>query len=109
MKRTDIARNNNTIEQVNIVKKEVLKKALETEKKLIEELLEGEIEEILPQRYAKKRGSEETGLFCPHSGPRKTGQVRRNGHYKRKLRVTEGIIEGLREPMIECSECGRKI
>ncbi|MGC8842318.1 MAG: transposase [bacterium] len=84
-------------------------KALEEKKYLIEKLLEQELEELLPGRYAKKRKSKETPLVCPICGPRRTDQLRRNGHYRRNLLVLEGLIKGLKVPRIECKECGSEL
>jgi hypothetical protein len=72
---------------------EEAKKVLQAKKKIIERLVEAEVEEILPQRYAKKREGKETPLICPNCGVRKSNQIRRDGHHRRKPRVTEGIIE----------------
>ena len=85
---------------------EETKKVLQAKKEIIERLIEAEVEEILPQRYAKKRRIRETPLICPNCGVRKTNQIRRDGHYKRKLRVAEGIIYDLNIPRIECKDCG---
>jgi transposase-like protein len=85
---------------------EEAKKVLQAKKEIIERLIEAEVEEILPQRYAKKREIKETPLICPNCGVRKTNQIRRDGHYRRKLRVAEGIIDDLNIPRIECKDCG---
>jgi transposase-like protein len=92
--------NNNSTEEAR-------KKALQAKKEIIERLIEAEVEEILPQRYAKKREGKETPLICPNCGVRKANQIRRDGHYRRKLRVAEGVIEDLHIPRIECMDCGR--
>jgi transposase len=86
---------------------EETKKVLQAKKEIIERLIEAEVEEILPQRYAKKREGKETPLICPNCGVRKANQIRRDGHYRRKLRVAEGVIEDLHIPRIECMDCGR--
>lgn len=100
---------NNTVEIVKMIDEKAREAGKQIKKELIEELLEAEIEEHLPLRYAKKRRARPTPFVCPHCGLRKESQVRRNGHYKRQLRVSEGVIDGLRVPMLECSVCGRKI
>jgi len=94
------------IRQKKIVEEGARKAALKAKKEIIEMLIEAEIEEILPQRYAKKREGKQTTLICPNCGVRKANQIRRDGHYKRKLIVSEGIIEDLRVPRIECKDCG---
>jgi len=100
---------NNTVEIVKMIDEKAREAGKQIKKELIEELLEAEIEEHLPLRYAKKRRARPTPFVCPHCGLRKESQVRRNGHYKRQLRVSERVIDGLRVPMLECSVCGRKI
>jgi len=45
---------------------------LQAKKGIIEMLIEAKIEEILPQRYAKKREGKQTTLICPNRG--KKGQ-----------------------------------
>jgi len=90
----------------NNFSEEAKKKVLQAKKEIIERLIEAEVEEILPQRYAKKKGEKETPLICPNCGVRKTNQIRRDGHYRRKLIVSEGVIEDLHIPRIECKDCG---
>ena len=94
------------IRQKKIVEEGARKAALKAKKEIIEMLIEAEVEEILPQRYAKKREGKQTALVCPNCGLRKANQIRRDGHYKRKLIVSEGIIEDLHVPRIECKDCG---
>ena len=95
--------------QIKMVNESARKAALQAKKEIIEMLIEAEVEEILPQRYAKKREGKETTLICPNCGARKANQIRRDGHYKRKLRVSLGVIEDLHIPRIECKDCGRYI
>jgi lambda repressor-like predicted transcriptional regulator len=54
------------IRQKKIVEEGAWKAALKAKKEIIEMLIEAEIEEILPQRYAKKREGNQTTLICPN-------------------------------------------
>jgi len=78
--------------QTKIVKEGARKAAIKAKKEIIEMLMEAEVEKILPQRYAKKREGKQITLICPNCGVRKANQIRRDGHYKRKLIVVSNEI-----------------
>lgn len=74
-------------------------------KEVLEAALEHWVEQHLGPRW-QRRGARPTPWFCPACGPRDSHQVKRNGHYRRQLVVTEGVIN-LRVPQLRCRGCGR--
>lgn len=73
---------------------------------LIEEALEGLVEEHYGRRWQRQREALPTPWTCLSCGPRDSTQVKRNGHYSRQLVVREGVIP-LKVPQLCCRGCGR--
>ena len=76
-------------------------------------LINGALDDEVTHRLHREPGAprEDSGAVtvpwsCHRCGQAYAGQMKRNGHYPRKLQTTQGAIVGLWVPMVRCLECG---
>src|SRR3990172_6961857 len=67
-------------------------------KGVLEAALEHWVGQHLGPRWRRQQEAVATPWVCLDRGPRDSRQVKRNGHYRRQLVVTEGVIQ-LRVPL----------
>ena len=67
-------------------------------KGVLETALEHWVGQHLGPRWRRQQEAVATPWVCLDCGPRDSRQVKRNGHYRRQLVVTEGVIQ-LRVPL----------
>lgn len=97
-----------TGEVVRVVDRAGREELARWKKEAVEEALERWVEQHLGPRWQRQREVAPTPWLCPHCGPRDSRQVKRNGHYSRRLVVVEGVIS-LRVPQLCCLGCGRSL
>ena len=95
------------------VQKQVKSAALVAIKPVITAFLETEQEAKLgrakgePRRVSSQ--PREIEWVCGHCGCRDAHQFTRDGHYRRSLATSYGLLEDLQVPMLECQCCGHDV
>ena len=99
---------NSTKDVVELVDSRAKVNLREWKRSLLKEALGNLVDKHLGRRWLKIRERKATPWLCLRCGPRGAIQVKRNGHYRRYLVVTEGSIR-LRVPQLECLTCGKQV
>jgi transposase-like protein len=78
----------------------------EAAEELVRAFKEGLLQRVIDRavRRALRRKKEPTGWSCARCGPRLGGELRRNGHYRRRPLTCEGTIV-LSIPQLACTGC----
>lgn len=95
-------------EMLKVIEPEAKALLRDWKQRLIQEALEHVVEAHYGSRWQKGRLKRATPWVCLRCGPRDTSQVKRNGHYQRRLVVLEGVIK-LTVPQLRCRQCGKAV
>lgn len=76
--------------------------------RLLQEIIDRSVRQHLGERRSGFRGKAMTPWRCPRCGPRLGRELRRNGHYRRRPLVAEGVIT-LRVPQLVCRHCNGSV
>lgn len=95
------------------VQKRVKSAALRATKPVLTAFLKAEQEAKLGRAKGEPRRKSpeprEIDWVCGHCGCRDANQFTRDGHYRRSLATSYGVIEDLQVPMLECQCCGHDV
>lgn len=75
---------------------------------VLQRVIEGSINRHLGRPRRGRGRREQAPWACPRCGPRLGSELRRNGHYRRRPLVREGLVE-LRIPQLLCVDCGKSV
>lgn len=95
-------------EMLKVIEPEAKALLRDWKQRLFQEALEHVVEAHYGSRWQKGRLKRATPWVCLRCGPRDTSQVKRNGHYQRRLVVLEGVIK-LTVPQLRCRQCGKAV
>lgn len=79
-----------------------------TKETVLQSLIDQAVDRALGPRRGGWRSQERSPWTCPRCGPRLGSELRRNGHYRRRPLVSEGVIT-LRIPQLVCLDCHKSV
>lgn len=79
-----------------------------TKEQVLQEVIDREVMRYLGKRRAGRARAVMSPWTCRHCGPRLGSELRRNGHYRRRPVVSEGMVT-LSIPQLLCTGCGKSV
>lgn len=92
---------------VRVVEQEAREAARRSKGQALQAVIDATVDAALGVRGGT-RPTAPTPWTCARCGPRRGGGLRRNGHYRRRPLVAEGVVE-LRIPQLLCTACGKTV